>query len=45
MYFDGNICVLFCGFLVIVSLGRICEAIVGEKKSASWSKLDEGEKS
>ena len=45
MYFDGNTCVLLRGSLVIDSLIVICEAIVGEKKSASWSKLDEGEKS
>ena len=45
VYFDGNTCVLLRGSLVIDSLWMICEAIVGEKKSASWSKLEEGEKS
>ena len=45
VYFDGNTCVLLRGSLVIDSLWMICEAIVGEKKSASWSKLEDGEKS
>ena len=43
MYCEGKLSVLLWGSLEMLVINSVFEAIMGVKKSASWSKLDEGE--
>ena len=43
VYCEGKFSVLLWGDFGMLEINSVFEAIMGVKKSASWSKLDEGE--